>query len=240
MREYHNLDCMDLERGLPSFPDKYFDLAIVDPPYGIGASNESFISAGSQRGKSKTKRGGNYKSGSWDSQSPTSAFFEELIRVSRYSIIWGANHFIDKIPNADSSCWIVWDKLNGDNGYADCELAWTNFGSAVRKFSYRWQGMIQGNMKNKQQRIHPTEKPFELYRWLLKNYAKEGMKLLDTHVGSASSLIAFEEFGFDYVAYEKDPDYYRDSMARLTKWRSEPRLFTGQEVFEASKQQSLF
>jgi site-specific DNA-methyltransferase (adenine-specific) len=232
MGMYLNIDCMDPDRGLPSYPDNHFDLAIVDPPYGIRADADK--RADTQHGKAKapSKR---YGKKSWDLGSPPVEYFQQLLRVSNKVVIWGANHFISKIP-IDSPCWIVWNKLNGNNGYADCELAWTNFGSAVRKFDFRWAGMLQGNMRKKQKRIHPTEKPYELYRWLLANYAQPGMRLLDTHVGSASSLCVFEEYGFEYVGYEIDGDYYRDGCSRLEAHRRlNTSLFTPQQLFEQIK-----
>ena len=126
--------------------------------------------------------------------------------------------------NRNSSSWIVWNKQNGDNNFADCELAWTSFKSAVRMFSYRWQGMLQGNMKNKEIKIHPTQKPVALYIWLLNKYAKKGDKILDTHVGSASSLIACQRLGFDYVGFELDKDYFEKSSKRLKDEKSKPNI----------------
>ncbi len=228
MNLYLNADCMNPETGLPSYPDKYFKLAIVDVPYGIeedGASNHS---------RNNLTEATKYTPKEWDKTPPNADYFTQLIRVSENQIIWGANHFISRIPY-DSSCWIVWDKLNSGD-FADCELAWTSFKTAVRKFQFRWNGMLQGNMKQKEVRMHPTQKPIALYRWLLKNYAKAGDNILDTHVGSASSLVAFEEMGFEYVGYELDPDYYRDSCKRLEAFRAQPKLFSGGEIFEASKQ----
>ena len=148
------MDCMD---GMRQFPDKYFDLAIIDTPYGIGEDG----SKNHSRGKLATAK--NYKAYEGkDLESPSVEYWKELFRVSKNQIIWGANHFISKIPY-DSSCWIVWDKDNGNTDFADCELAWTSFKTAVRKFTYRWQGMLQGNMKNKEIRIHPCQKPVALY-----------------------------------------------------------------------------
>lgn len=204
---------------LPQFPDKYFELAIVDPPYGIGESG------GKNKSRSKIAKAKCYKDyiGN-DLKPPDKEYFDELIRVSKNQIIWGANHFISKIPY-DSSCWIVWDKENGKNDFADCELAWTSFKSSVRKFSFRWQGMIQGNMKKKEIRIHPNQKPIALYDWILSKYAHKGDKILDTHVGSASSLISFYKNGFDYIGFEKDTYYYelankrvQESKAQITLW----------------------
>ena len=203
---------MDL---MARYPDGHFDLAIVDPPYGIGEDGSRNHTRGFM---AKPK---NYKpfSGN-DLTPPTDKYFEDLFRVSKNQIIWGANHFLA----LTSPCWIIWDKQNGETHFADCELAWTSFQSAVRKFSYRWNGMLQGNMKQKEQRIHPTQKPVALYKWLLTNYAKEGDLILDTHVGSASSLIACEEKGFDYVACELDPDYYAAAQKRLATYRSQLKL----------------
>lgn len=211
MREFILGDCMNDENGLPSYPDKYFDLAIVDPPYGIGEDG----------GKNHTRDGlalpKNYKPffGN-DKTAPTIEYFKELRRVSKNQIVWGANHFISRLPY-DSPAWIVWDKENGENDFADCELAWTSFKCAARKARFKWAGMLQGNMKFKENRIHPTQKPVALYRWLLENYAKPGQLILDTHVGSASSLIACESMGFDYVGFEIDPDYYAAANNRMSK-----------------------
>lgn len=145
-------------------------------------------------------------------------------RVSKNQIIWGANHFIEHIPNANSSCWIVWDKDNGENDFADCELAYTSFKSAVRKFKFRWQGMLQENMKCKEERIHPTQKPVALYAWLLNNYAKEGWKILDTHLGSGSIAIACNELGYSLTGIELDPYYYEKAKERIRKHQLQLRL----------------
>ena len=128
----------------------------------------------------------------------------------------GANHFISNIP-IDSSCWIVWNKDNGASDFADCELAWTSFKTAVRMFTWRWSGMLQQNMKNKERRIHPTQKPVALYAWLLMNYAKEGDRILDTHLGSGSSRIAAYKLGFDFVGCELDEYYFEAQEIRFKK-----------------------
>jgi len=143
--------------------------------------------------------------------------------VSKNQIIWGANHFISRFCK-DSSCWIVWDKDNSGD-FADCELAWTSFPSAVRKFKFRWNGMLQENMKNKEVRIHPTQKPVALYEWLLGQYAKQGDKILDTHVGSASSLIACHNLGFEYVGFELDSDYFKAASERLETVKNQFSIF---------------
>lgn len=213
MNGFYNVDCMDLMKEIP---DKYFDLAIVDPPYGIGVDGR--IGGGVLAKKSSFEKKG------WDTKSPDEDYFKELMRVSKNQIIWGANHFISKIP-FDSSCWIVWDKDNGQNDFADCELAYTSFKTAVRKFVFRWQGMLQGDMKNKEIKFHPTQKPVALYTWLLNNYAEKGDKILDTHVGSASSLIACHNMGFNYMGCELDECYFRMATERLEAHKSQLRLF---------------
>ena len=211
---YYNMDCM---QGMKEFPDKYFDLTIVDPPYGIGENGDK------NHTRSKLAKAKNYKAFSGnDIEPPDKEYFDELFRVSKNQIIWGANHFISKIPY-DSSCWIVWDKDNtGD--FADCELAWTSFDSAVRKFKYRWNGMLQENMKNKESRIHPTQKPIALYEWILSRYAKDGDIILDTHVGSASSLIACYNTNHKFVGFELDEYYYKVSKQRLDTEMAQMRL----------------
>jgi len=216
LNHIYNLDCMI---GMKEIPNKYFDLAIVDPPYGIGESGE----------RNKT-RGNKYAAKDYkpfygnDKESPPKTYFTELIRVSKNQIIFGANHFISKIPY-DSSCWIVWNKENTANDFADCELAWTSFKTAVRMFSFKWNGFLQGDMKNKEYRIHPTQKPVALYEWILSKYAKAGDKILDTHVGSASSLIACYNLGFDFLGFEIDEYYYQEGKARLDRAMAQIKLF---------------
>jgi site-specific DNA-methyltransferase (adenine-specific) len=211
-----NEDNMEL---MTRYPDKHFDLAIVDPPYGIGEDG----SRNHSRGKFAVSK--NYKSFAGnDISSPDIDYFNELKRISKNQIIWGANHFISKIP-FDSSCWIVWDKENGETDFADCELAYTSFKTAVRKFKFRWQGMLQEDMKNKEVRIHPTQKPVALYKWLLTKYAKQDDKILDTHLGSGSISIACHDLGFDLTACELDKDYYEKALDRLNKHQMQQSLF---------------
>ena len=219
MIEYFNEDCLE---GMARYPDKHFDLAIIDPPYGINVDENMAKNSCTQYGKAAAPKR-KYISKGWDKKSPPKEYFDELFRVSENQIIWGANHFIELI-NKNSSCWIVWDKhINGD--FADCELAWTSFTSPVRKFDFMWNGMLQKDMKNKEHRIHPTQKPVALYKWLLTNYAKEGDLILDTHVGSASSLIACHDLGFDAVGFELDPHYYQLSSERLENHQKQISLF---------------
>jgi site-specific DNA-methyltransferase (adenine-specific) len=215
--EVFNMDCIE---GMKQYPDNYFELAIVDPPYGIGEDGS----------KNKTRTGGlakpkDYKAFAGnDKNSPEIEYFNELKRISKNQIIWGANHFISKIP-FDSSCWIVWDKDNGETDFADCELAWTSFKSAVRKYKFMWSGMLQGDMKNKENRIHPTQKPVKLYKWILTNYAKQGDKILDTHLGSGSSRIAAYDLGFEFTGFELDEDYFKASEKRFKQHTDQLTLF---------------
>ena len=213
-------DCMN---HLPEFKDNHFDLALIDPPYGLGVAEKFGKQSGEQYGRAAAPKS-TYTIKQWDKKPPDNHYFRNLLRVSKNQIVWGANHFISQLPH-DSPCWIVWDKDNGDNHFADCELAWTSFNSAVRKFDYTWNGMIQGDMKNKEIRIHPTQKPVVLYRWLLQNYAKPGDLILDSHVGSGSSLVACIMEGFDYIGYEIDKEYYDGAMKRIKAERQKIDLF---------------
>lgn len=212
-----NVDCMEY---MASVPDKYFDLAIVDPPYGIGESGKTNKS----RGKLAVAK--DYKPfAGGDLKPPPREYFLELERISKNQIIWGANHFMDLVLKG-SPCWIVWDKINGESDFADCELAYTSFKSAVRQFRFQWAGMLQGDMKNKEFRIHPTQKPRKLYDWLLTNYAKQDQKILDTHLGSGSSAIAAHYFGVsEFVGCELDQDYFKASVDRFKIETSQETLF---------------
>jgi len=200
------------------YEDNHFDLAIVDPPYGIDVGNQSQGKGGGVAKKI------DYTVKDWDKSSPDLEYFKELKRVSKNQIIWGANHFINKIPFG-SPCWIVWDKVNGGTDFADCELAYTSFKTAVRKISWRWSGMLQQDMKNKEIRIHPTQKPIKLYEWLLMNYAKEGDKILDTHLGSGSIAIACHNLKYDLTACELDKEYFDAAMKRIEKHKQQLTMF---------------
>lgn len=192
---------MSEENGLPSYQDKYFDLAIVDPPYNgndaIGLKNSSGHAA---------KRG-NYRQ--FENKRPSDEYFYQLFRVSKRWIVWGGNFF------HLAGGVIVWNKEG--TAFGEGEIAICNTHMSVRFAKYTWNGMIQQEMGEKENRIHPTQKPVKLYRWLLENYAKPGQLILDTHVGSASSLIACESMGFDYVGFEIDPDYYAAAKNRMSK-----------------------
>jgi len=210
-----NEDNMEL---MARYPDKYFDLAIVDPPYGIGEDG------GDKKRGTKGIKTPIYTKKYWDTTTASKKYFKELKRISKNQIVWGANHFIENLMATNSSCWIVWDKDNtGD--FADCELAWTSFKTAVRKFEFRWNGMLQGDMKNKEIRIHPTQKPVALYKWLLDKYAKQGDKILDTHLGSGSIAIACHDYGFDLTACELDKEYFDKAMQRINNHTAQTKLF---------------
>ena len=212
----HLGDCLEAMREMP---DNAFELAIVDPPYGIDINNQSQGKGGGVAKKI------DYAIKNWDKHAPYIDYFTQLKRVSKNVIIWGANHFIENIPSSNSSCWIVWDKDNGATDFADSELAYTTFNTAVRNFKCRWSGMLQYDMKNKEVRIHPTQKPVKLYEWLLTNYAKEGDKILDTHFGSGSHGIACGNLGFSIDAWELDHDYFHAAHKRIESHFSQLNAF---------------
>ena len=201
---YENIDCMEL---MANIKDKEVDLAIVDPPYGIERMNRI--------GNDKNNRISLVKSGMWNTK-PSRKYFKELFRVSKNQIIFGANNFI--LPYTEY--FIVWDKQQTVDNFASAEYAWTNVKKPAKIFQYS----IHKHNQNKSE-IHPTEKPIKLYEWLLTNYAKPNDLILDTHVGSASSLIACENLGFKYIASELDKDYYSESLKRLQNHLSQGKLF---------------
>lgn len=184
------------------YPDKYFDLAIVDPPYGIDINSSGRL--GHYGGKGKK----------WDNEIPNQNYFEELKRVSKNQIIWGANYF--NMP--PTRCFLIWDKKQPEGvSFASCEYAWTSFDESAKTFYYRPQGADPF-------RIHPTQKPIKLYKWLLTKYAKPGDKILDTHLGSGSIAIACHDLGFDLTACELDTDYYNAALKRLIDHQKQLKL----------------
>jgi site-specific DNA-methyltransferase (adenine-specific) len=203
---------MDNIELMKHYPDKYFDLAVVDPPYGIGANKMTL-----GNGKEKVYRGEN----DWDNQPPPLEYFYELFRVSKNQIVWGANHFISRMPY-DSSCWIFWDKGTGSNDFADGELAWTSFDKTVKKYFKSWVG---ANAKDGLKRIHPTQKPISLYDWIYQNYATEGMRILDTHLGSGGSRIAANKMKMNFVGCETDERFFNEQNKRYEEFVSQSRLF---------------
>lgn len=215
-------DCMEVMRAMP---DKCVDVAIVDPVYGG-------VTQGGYMKEQGGKRVGNgladrrlYNQAIWEQKKTPKEYFDELFRVSKNQVIWGGNYFIESIAK-DSQGWIVWDKRRNEGvTFADGELAWTSFNRALRIFRFKWDGMLQENMKDKEQRIHPTQKPVALYEWILKNYAHEGDLIFDTHVGSASSLIACERLGFNFIGCEMDEEYYKISSDRFEAETAQMTLF---------------
>ncbi len=193
------------------YKDNHFDLAIVDPPYGINVTKMTL-----GNGKNKINRG----TTDWDSTTPTNEYFEELRRVSKNQIVWGANYMTENLP--PSMGWIYWDKGTGANDFSDGELAYTSFSRALRAYKVSWVG---ANANNGTPRIHPTEKPIKLYEWILMNYSKEGDTILDTHLGSGSIAIACYNLGYDLTACEIDKEYYNASIKRLEQHKAQQRLF---------------
>jgi site-specific DNA-methyltransferase (adenine-specific) len=220
------MDCMDL---MKEYPDKHFDLAIVDPPYGIGWDKQNLSASlglrkdGSRRvdksWKARNTAKEKYKRGEWDSKIPETKYFEEIFRVSKKQIIWGGNYF----PLPPTGGWIIWDKKKPhDVSFSEGEMAWTNCCQSVRFFRWLWAGYAKEEPEN---RIHPTQKPVALYRWLLANYAKDGMKILDTHLGSMSHAIAAHYGGVHLTGCELDPDYFADGIERVKNETSQLTLF---------------
>lgn len=206
---FYNMDCMDAMR---QFPDKFFDLAIVDPPYGIKRFKNGETS--------RLRRYGSFKTVNDDTL--TAQMFGEICRVSKHKIIWGYNHLSEILPPCSE--FVFWYKHQPVPTYADGELAYTDFGKTARCFDYPYYGSIGAD---KDGRIHPTQKPIALYAWLLRTYAKPGDKILDTHVGSASSLVACHRAGLQYWGYEIDPTYYAKAKERLDKETAQVGIFGG-------------
>lgn len=230
----YNMDCME---GMKEFPDKYFELAIVDPPYGINATKMNMgtnlkrknngypgESTASRLRKGRLNHGGGKLKDrilmtmncDWDYEPPGADYFEELMRVSKNQIIWGGNYF-DLPPTRGIICW---DKLQPWENFSQFELAWTSFDKPAALYRRSNTGGA-----NKEKKIHPTQKPVSLYKWLLSKYARQGDKILDTHVGSASSLIACHDLGFDYIGFEMDQYYYNLANKRLEEAKAQMKLF---------------
>jgi site-specific DNA-methyltransferase (adenine-specific) len=246
-----NVFCMDCMEAMREFPDKFFDLAVVDPQYGLNITgrhkpkqNQTALVGGGAElsavtgsyGKGRPPIGGGNDQGrikklkiastfyhAFDDSSPPDAeYFRELKRVSKRQIIWGGNFFDGLGP---TSCMIVWDKKRRGMDQADCEIAWTNLQGQSRIFEFRWNGMLQGDMANKEERIHPTQKPVALYRGIFQRYAKSGDKILDTHLGSGSSRIAAYDAGLDFWGYEIDKTYFDMMQERFERHANQENLF---------------
>ena len=206
-----NEDNMEL---MARYEDNYFDLAIVDPPYGNVAVFENC-----QPKERKNQRPKKYKTKDWDNTKPTKDYWNELFRVSKNQIVWGGNYFTYYLN--ESRGWIYWDKVTGDNKFSDGELAWTSFHKRLMSYSINSKAGTRGG----KDRFHPTQKPVKLYEWLLMNYAKEGDKILDTHLGSGSIAIACHNLGYDLTACELDKEYYDAAIKRIEQHKAQQRLF---------------
>jgi site-specific DNA-methyltransferase (adenine-specific) len=230
--EVFNTDCVE---AIKCYPDNYFELAIVDPPYGIGADKPSLKPENVKQKNGNYLRviSNKYEHKNWDSFTPKIDYFNELFRVSKNQIIWGANYF------GFIGGYIVWDKLNGDSDQYGCELAYQSFNNRTDIVRFMWQGMFQGiycgndikkatiqqgNKKINEKRIHPTQKPVSLYRYLLQKYAIKGDKILDTHLGSGSSRIAADIEGFEFTGFELDKDYFDASVKRFNEYKLQTKL----------------
>lgn len=225
LNQLYNLDCMC---GMAQIPDKYFDLAIVDPPYFAGPNKRRYYgSASSSKG---IKRIEYPMIDDW--APPDESYFTELYRVSKQQIVWGCNYFHQLFGSGR----IVWDKCNGESSFSDCEVAFCSMHDSVRLFRYMWNGMMQGksinegwiaqgNKTKNECRIHPTQKPIALYEWLLTRYAQKDWRILDTHVGSASSLIACERLGYDYIGFEVNSIVYKLALSRMEQERAQIKLY---------------
>ena len=204
MIDLKNIDCLE---AMKQMDDNQFDLAIVDPPYGIKASKMTMGS-----GKHKFK-----KNKDWDSAIPSFEYFNELFRVSKNQIIWGGNYFTEFLP--PSKHWLVWNKRNPNLSFAEGELAWVRDGKLLRIFNW-YSARVEGGGK-----IHPTQKPVKLYEWILDNYANEGDKILDTHLGSGSIALACHNRGFDLTGFEIDSEYHNNAVERLRVHQSQLTMF---------------
>lgn len=210
----YNEDCLAAMRLMD---DNAFDLAIVDPPYGIGFSD---YERGGMGEKVKTRHTANGKK-SWDSEVPTEEYFNELFRVSKNQIIWGGNYF--NLP--PTKCFAFWYKQNPVPNFADGEFAWTSFTYPASCFNFKYYGNLEGST-SAPDKIHPTQKPVALYKWLLDKYAKPGQTILDTHLGSGSIAIACHDYGFNLTGYELDTDYFNAACKRLRTHQQQQKLFT--------------
>jgi site-specific DNA-methyltransferase (adenine-specific) len=221
----YNVDCMEYMKTLP---DNAFDLAVVDPPYG---GNDAIGLTNNLNYKKQLAKRSNYKV--FKNEQPNKEYFQELKRVSKNQIVWGVNFYnVDGLTGGR----IVWDKHGTAFGRA--EIAYYSGSKSVEIFDYTWNGMLQGNMKDKEVRIHPTQKPVALYRWIFKNYAKPGMKILDTHLGSGSSRIAAWDAGLDFVGTEIDKEYFDKQEERFKKHIAQPRI--EQFMQQEAEQERLF
>jgi len=203
------------------YPNKFFDLAIVDPPYGIDFGKFNRTNTDSTGVKVKANK---YKQADWDTGIPNQEYFDELMRVSKNQVIWGGNYF----PLPPTQCFIFWYKQNPVANFSDGELAWTSFKKPALCFDYRYYGNLSGNT-SAEAKHHPTQKPIALYDFVLKKLGKPGQSILDTHLGSGSSRIAAYDLGFDFYGCELDPDYYNAQEKRFATHIAQQKLFAPQQ-----------
>lgn len=223
-------DCLELMKELP---DKSIDLVLTDPPYGIQVARRGSIGTTSRVGFGGGKFGRKsvvspkkHVPPTWDNSPPSPEYFAEIFRVSKNQIIFGGNYF--GLP--PSPCWIVWDKDNGTNDFADCELAWTSFKTSIRKFKYRWNGMLQEDMKHKEKRYHPTQKPVKLFMQILQKYSSPGDLVLDPFLGSGTTAIACRKLNMHYIGIEREPEYIEIARKRLAAMPTSLYGFAAGEV----------
>ncbi len=238
IRPPNNAYCMDCMEAMKQMQDKAFELAIVDPPYGIGETAKRALTRARATSKWNNAKPVIYVGNDeWDNEPPPKEYFDELFRVSANQIIWGANYYPQYLTR--SMGWIAWYKKgqNPNSDFSDCEFAYTSFWRASKLFDFPWVGF--GAVNAKEIRIHPTQKPVALYEWLLRNYAKPGDKILDTHLGSGSSRIAAYNMGFEFVGYEIDPYYFAAQEERFQAHISQVR-FSDLKEEEQPEQIGLF
>lgn len=229
-----NRDCVEAMREMA---DNAFDLAVVDPVYGDVKQGGYMKNVESTARLAKAI---NYHTALWDQKKTGQEYFDQLFRVSKNQVIWGGNYFVEEI-HRNSQCWLVWDKRHPDGvAFADVELAWTSFDSAARIFRFLWNGMFQENMKEKETRIHPTQKPVALYDWIFKRFAKPGMTVLDTHLGSGSSRIAAYNAGLDFTGYEIDQTYFDMQNERFDRYTAQQSLFLPETEDDSDAEAGLF
>jgi site-specific DNA-methyltransferase (adenine-specific) len=212
INQIYQIDCLD---GMKRLPTNCVDLIITDPPYGINVAKNGFV------GGKNLCESTDYGKQEWDCKIPSKEVFSEMLRISKNQIIFGGNYFVEYLKN--SPCWIVWDKDNTGN-FADCELAWTSFSASVRKFKFRWNGMIQEDMKNKEKRFHPTQKPVGLFRRIIKNYSEANSLILDPFLGSGTTAIACNQLNRKFIGFELNPKYVDIANKRIKPLLDQQRL----------------
>jgi len=218
-------DCLDL---MTEMEDNSVDLVLTDPPYGIGECGAKNHHRGGPFGGVKNSKptqkvieSKKYAPKKWDYTRLSKDYFDEIQRVSKNQIIFGGNYYTDYLP--PSPCWVVWDKDNSGD-FADCELCWTSFSTAVRKIKWRWNGMLQEDMQHKEKRVHPTQKPRKLIEWILNKYSEAGQTVFDPFLGSGTTAVACINTGRNFIGIEKDPDYFEIAQKRIKEALGQTRL----------------